>query len=44
MESCGGVMLFWDKSYLEDICECFNMSKVVFKCVFGKLMKEGKVY
>ena len=44
MESRGGVMPFWDKSYPEDIRERFNMSKAAFKRALGKLMKEGKVY
>lgn len=39
-----GVMLYSDKSQFDDIREWFNMSKVVFKCVFGYLMKNGKVY
>ncbi|MBN8251189.1 S1-like domain-containing RNA-binding protein [Priestia flexa] len=44
MESRGGVMPFWDKSYPEDIRTRFNMSKAAFKRALGKLMKEDKVY
>lgn len=44
MESRGGAMPFWDKSYPEDIRERFNMSKAAFKRALGQLMKEDKVY
>lgn len=44
MRMRNGVMLYSDKSQFDDIRECFNMSKVVFKCVLGYLMKNGKVY
>lgn len=44
MESRGGAMPYWDKSYPEDIKIRFQMSKAAFKRAIGKLMKEGKVY
>lgn len=44
MESRGGAMPYWDKSFSEDITARFHMSKSAFKRALGKLMKEQKVY
>jgi predicted RNA-binding protein (virulence factor B family) len=44
LESRGGAMPYWDKSFPEDIRDRFNMSKAAFKRALGKLMKEDKVF